>query len=79
MKRQQRFRPDEIVIAWQPFSGDHDGIPYVIQRGMRLRASSPAVVACPDNFVPDGTPESEWPTIWEEVSRVIAAERDRAA
>lgn len=55
-----KFKDDEVVIAWQSFAVD--GVHETIVRGQRLRGSHPAVKKAPDYFVPDATPESEWPS-----------------
>jgi hypothetical protein len=49
---------EEIFVAWTGFTcaaGD-------VSCGMELRGSDPRVLAVPANFVPRGTPRSEWPS-----------------
>lgn len=52
--------PNKIYIAWQSFTAE--GVSEVVQAGMRLRGGHPAVQRCPEYFVADGTPRSEWPS-----------------
>lgn len=53
-----KVKDDEVFIAWQGASqGD-----YTVSRGDRLRGSHPMVRSLGRTvFVPDGTPQSEWP------------------
>lgn len=60
-----KFADDEIVVAWQPFAPP--SMAGAIQRGTRLRGDDPIVKAHPQFFVPDGTPEREWPSHWDEL------------
>ena len=54
--KRARWRDDQIVVAWASLAAEQ----YVIRKGERLRGSDPRVVAHPDVFVEDGTPQSEW-------------------
>jgi hypothetical protein len=55
---------DRLVICAlaHTFGNDIDVPVSVIRTGMRLRASHPASVANPHFFVPDGTPDDEFPS-----------------
>lgn len=63
--------PAKVYIAWQSFG--HADIPNVIQRGTRLRGNDKIVQKCFQNFVEDGTPESEWPNMWDSIIKHDAA------
>ena len=63
LSKRPKFGPDEIVIATQGIAvGD-----FVIPRGTRLRGEHPVVRQVPQHFVPDGTPASEWPSMWASI------------
>jgi len=72
-KSQRKFKPDEVVVAWEAFAAD--GIERVIQKGERLRGNDPAVKAAPWAFVPDGTPAGEMPNPWQELREREEAEQ----
>lgn len=56
-----KIADDEIFVCAHAFAaGPHD----VVRRGTRLRGSNPLVRQFPAMFVPDGTPEAEWPSEW---------------
>jgi hypothetical protein len=62
LKPKPKFGPNEVVVAVETRVGDLEGIPGgVLHGGARLRGSHPLVLARPDWFVADGTPEHEWP------------------
>jgi hypothetical protein len=65
----KRFADDEIVIAWQSFAVD--GVFETIAKGTRLRGNHPAVRKAPGYFVPDGLPESEWPSVYDAAGAAI--------
>jgi hypothetical protein len=52
--------PEAIYIAWQAFAAA--GIDNVIAKGTRLRGDALAVKVAPGMFVPDLTPEDEYPS-----------------
>jgi hypothetical protein len=53
---------NSLVVCTIGFGGfGKDGVAFAIQRGTRLRGDNPHVRRHPDRFVPDGTPENEWP------------------
>jgi hypothetical protein len=59
--KKPKFSNDEIAVAHTSFATAND----VVTRGTRLRGSNPLVREFPSNFVADGTPESEWPSVWD--------------
>jgi hypothetical protein len=61
-----RFKDDDVVVAWQAFAIDVDGFPFTFKTGARLRGNHPAVRAAPWAWVADGTPASEWPSVFEQ-------------
>ncbi len=72
MALMRKFRPDPnaIYVTTQSVAIDVDGVPYVFKHGERLRGSHPAVARLGlGAVVPDGTPESEWPS---EIDAAIA-------
>jgi hypothetical protein len=51
MKKQQKFRPTQMVEPIQPCAIEVDGIPYNFNPGYsRIRADHPAVQSNPDLF-----------------------------
>jgi hypothetical protein len=65
----------EFVIAWSSHTGPQGDA----NRGERFRASDPRVLHAPHLFVPDGTPEAEWPTEWDPMfERSEKIERENA-
>ena len=70
-----KFKDDEIVVATTSLAVE--GVDEVIRRGMQLRGNHPAVRKCPQWFVPFGTPESEWPSEWDNAGLERIAEEQR--
>jgi hypothetical protein len=68
--RKTTWRADEIVTAWQSFSVATPRGDQSVGRGEELRGDHPAVKAAPAYFVPQGTPEGEWPSPFEAAGEV---------
>jgi hypothetical protein len=63
-KKPSKPDPNQIYVCWHPFAmGDH----ILVREGERLRGDHEAVCKSPGNFVLDGTPRSEWPSIWDSI------------
>jgi hypothetical protein len=59
MRTKLKIRADQIAVAWQGGAWGE----YAVERGTRLRGDHPMVKHLGEAlFVPDGTPENEWPT-----------------
>jgi len=56
VKKRPKFKPDEILVAWESFAGDDVR---VVAGVTRLRGDHPIVKRCPDFFTQDGTPSDE--------------------
>jgi hypothetical protein len=54
--------PDKVYISWQGFAGPGPGM--IAKRGQKFRGSAEIVQRWPHLFVEDGTPESEWPSVY---------------
>lgn len=63
---------DSILICTEAHSGPAGDV----KHGERLRASDPRVAQAPALFVPDGTPETEWPSHWARLAEQ-AEQRER--
>ena len=61
-------------VAWQGASGAIDGVPYGVSRGDRLRGDSPFVRIMGEGvFVPEDTPQDQWPSPFDESISIGAA------
>jgi hypothetical protein len=61
--RQPRFRPDQLVRAWQSFAYDEaQGVPRTVAKGTCMRGDADAVLRAPWCFVAAETPTSEEPS-----------------
>jgi len=71
-KPETRPAANAIYICAVPFAGPPFG--EVVPQGQRLRGDHPAVQAAFRYFVPDGTPESEWPSAYDEAIAIAEAQ-----
>jgi hypothetical protein len=62
-----RFKPEDVVMAWQCSAPTWTAGPNTITPTMRLRGDHPAVLACPAYFVRADAPTAERPTVWDAV------------
>jgi hypothetical protein len=66
--KEPRFKPDEVVVAWQSFAWDSpSGQPFTIVKGTRLRGDHEVVVGCPWYFARADSPSDEVPNLWDHV------------
>jgi hypothetical protein len=63
LPKKARFRPDQLVKAWQSFAVQTaDGLDVTVPRLTRLRGDHPAVTAAPWNFVEAEVSDDEMPS-----------------
>jgi hypothetical protein len=75
LTKAKKFAPTDVVVAWQ--SGATDD--YAWRKGERLHGTHPAVEKMgAAAFVADGTPESEWPSMFDAIVADNEAEAKRA-
>ena len=60
-QKPSRWKPEDIVKPWQPFSGDLDGAAAVCNPSQTFRGDHPAVQRWPENFIRADTPDTEEP------------------
>ena len=78
-KPRHPFAPDDLVRAIEPFTGTHDGAPFVLNPGdPPLRGDHPIVRAYPDFFMAEGDEQAR-AAYWERRYAEQAAEREAAA
>ena len=63
LKTKPRFGPDDVVVATVSMAAGND----VVRLGDLRRGGDQIVRDHPAAFVPDGTPQSEWPSPWPDV------------
>lgn len=73
-KQKMRIDPSKFYRAWQGAAIDADGEQFAFDRGTRLRGDHAAVKRLGAGaFVEDGTPENEWPSVFDDVIAMAEA------
>lgn len=75
-KKKLKIDPAATYVAWQGISmtGD-DGVPHTVGRGAKLPGSHVLVKKFGgEGFVLEGTPQSEWPTAFDDAIEDLAAQ-----
>jgi hypothetical protein len=61
--RKKKPDPNAIYVAWRGGAVEGPEFTLAWPKGVRLRGDSVEVQTAPWEFVPDGTPPSEWPNV----------------